>query len=92
MHASATATEPVTLDPQSIRRVILAASLGTLFEWYDFFLYGSLAVFFGGLFFPKGNDTAQLLASTYYGRNQTLVLEEGQQRQHQEAEADAGGG
>jgi MFS family permease len=37
--------------------------LGTLFEWYDFYLYGSLAVFFGGLFFPPGNDTAQLLAS-----------------------------
>jgi MFS family permease len=43
--------------------VIAAASLGTLFEWYDFYLYGSLAVFFGGTFFPKGNDTAQLLAS-----------------------------
>lgn len=50
-------------DPKTVRRVILAASLGTLFEWYDFFLYGSLAVFFGGLFFPKGNETAQLLAS-----------------------------
>jgi MFS family permease len=46
-----------------LRRIIFAASLGTLFEWYDFYLYGSLAVFFGGLFFPKGNDTAQLLAS-----------------------------
>src|SRR5215471_4275158 len=44
-------------------RVILAASLGTLFEWYDFYLYGSLAVFFGGLFFPPGNETAALLAS-----------------------------
>jgi MFS family permease len=44
-------------------KIIFAASLGTLFEWYDFYLYGSLAVFFGGLFFPKGNDTAQLLAS-----------------------------
>ena len=51
------------LDAAGTRRVILAASLGTLFEWYDFYLYGSLAVFFGGLFFPKGNDTAQLLAS-----------------------------
>src|SRR5262252_6937574 len=50
-------------DPATIRRVIAAASLGTLFEWYDFYLYGSLAVFFGGLFFPKGNETAQLLAS-----------------------------
>jgi MFS family permease len=43
--------------------VIFAASLGTLFEWYDFYLYGSLAVFFGGLFFPATNPTAQLLAS-----------------------------
>jgi MFS family permease len=50
-------------DAATLRRVILAASVGTLFEWYDFYLYGSLAVFFGGLFFPKGNDTAQLLAS-----------------------------
>ena len=50
-------------DPAALRRIILASSLGTLFEWYDFYLYGSLASFFGGLFFPKGNDTAQLLAS-----------------------------
>ena len=32
--------------PATIREVIVAASLGTLFEWYDFYLYGSLAVFF----------------------------------------------
>src|SRR5438552_1183673 len=51
------------LDAGGLRRIIFAASLGTLFEWYDFYLYGSLAVFFGGLFFPPGNDTAQLLAS-----------------------------
>ena len=58
------ATVPVEpADPATLRRVITAASLGTLFEWYDFYLYGSLAVFFGGLFFPKGNETAQLLAS-----------------------------
>jgi MFS family permease len=57
------AVDPVALAPHSLRRIIVAASLGTLFEWYDFYLYGSLAVFFGGLFFPHGNDTAQLLAS-----------------------------
>jgi MFS family permease len=45
------------------RLVLVAASLGTVFEWYDFFLYGSLAVFFGALFFPPGNDTAGFLAS-----------------------------
>src|ERR1700692_4159293 len=43
--------------------VLVAASLGTVFEWYDFFLYGSLAVFFGALFFPPGNETAAFLAS-----------------------------
>ena len=47
----------------TLRRVITASSVGTLFEWYDFYLYGSLAVFFGKKFFPAGNETAQLLAS-----------------------------
>jgi MFS family permease len=45
------------------RLVVIAASLGTIFEWYDFFLYGSLAVFFSVLFFPPGNETAAFLAS-----------------------------
>jgi hypothetical protein len=45
------------------RRVILASSLGTLFEWYDFYLYGALANSFGALFFPSGNEIAALLAS-----------------------------
>ena len=48
---------------KGLSRVILAASVGTLFEWYDFYLYGSLAIFFGDLFFPPGNDRAALLAS-----------------------------
>lgn len=51
------------LEPSKIRHVIFASSIGTLFEWYDFYLYGSLAAFFGGLFFPKGHDTAAFLAS-----------------------------
>jgi MFS family permease len=51
------------VDKATLRRVIVASSLGTVFEWYDFYLYGSLAVFFGGKFFPPGNETAQLLAS-----------------------------
>lgn len=50
-------------EPSSLRRVVVASSLGTLFEWYDFYLYGSLAVFFGDLFFPHGNERAALLAS-----------------------------
>ena len=47
----------------ALTRIIAAASLGTLFEWYDFYLYGTLAIFFGELFFPPGNERAALLAS-----------------------------
>src|ERR1700751_2546234 len=43
--------------------VIFASSLGTAFEWYDFYLYGVLAPFFASLFFPPGNDTAALLSA-----------------------------
>jgi len=43
--------------------VIFASSLGTIFEWYDFYLYAVLAPFFAALFFPTGNDTAALLSA-----------------------------
>jgi MFS family permease len=45
------------------RVVIFASSLGTVFEWYDFYLYAILAPTFAALFFPKGNDTAALLSA-----------------------------
>jgi MFS family permease len=45
------------------RRVIFASSLGTVFEWYDFYLYATLAPFFAALFFPPGNETAALLSA-----------------------------
>jgi len=45
------------------KRVIFASSLGTIFEWYDFYLYATLAPFFAALFFPPGNATAALLSS-----------------------------
>jgi MFS family permease len=50
-------------EPAGTRSLVVAASLGTIFEWYDFYLYGSLAVFFSVLFFPPGNETAAFLAS-----------------------------
>jgi MFS family permease len=45
------------------RFVIVASSTGTVFEWYDFYLYAVLAPFFAALFFPPGNDTAALLSA-----------------------------
>ncbi|HUJ27468.1 MAG TPA: MFS transporter [Myxococcales bacterium] len=49
--------------PADERRVIIASSVGTVFEWYDFYLYAILAPFFAGTFFPPGNQTAALLGA-----------------------------
>jgi MHS family proline/betaine transporter-like MFS transporter len=46
-----------------IWQVIWASSAGTLIEWYDFFVFGSLATVLATQFFPKGNSTAALLST-----------------------------
>ena len=51
------------IDPKRDRLVITASSLGTIFEWYDFFVYGILATLIGKLFFPSDNPTAATLLS-----------------------------
>ncbi len=43
------------------RKVIVASSLGTIFEWYDFYLYGSLAGIIGAQFFSGVNPTAAFI-------------------------------
>jgi MFS family permease len=43
--------------------VIGASSAGTIIEWYDFYLYATLAPFFAPVFFPNDNPTASLLSS-----------------------------
>ena len=40
------------------KKVILASSAGTIFEWYDFYLYGSLAAIISKQFFSGVNETA----------------------------------
>jgi predicted MFS family arabinose efflux permease len=55
--------DPRTATRAEERKVIFASSLGTVFEWYDFYLYAVLAPFFAALFFPPGNDTAALLSA-----------------------------
>jgi MFS family permease len=60
---SVTATASGERTEKEEKKVIFASSLGTVFEWYDFYLYATLAPFFAALFFPKGNDTAALLSS-----------------------------
>lgn len=48
---------------KGIWKVIGASSLGTLIEWYDFYIFGSLATVIANQFFPKTNPTAALLST-----------------------------
>jgi len=50
-------------ETKGIWNVIGASSLGTLIEWYDFYIFGSLAVVIANQFFPKTNPTAALLST-----------------------------
>ena len=56
-----------------LRRAIIASTIGTTIEWYDFFLYGSAAALvFNKLFFPKSDPLtgAMLAFATYASRLQ----------------------
>jgi MFS family permease len=48
--------------PHTIWRVIIAAAVGTMIEWYDFYIFGSLATIIAPLFYPSGNDALALTA------------------------------
>jgi MFS family permease len=48
--------------PNSIPRVIMASSVGTLIEWYDFYLFGILAAVLAPKLYPPGNDTFAYIA------------------------------
>ena len=50
-------------DKKGIWKVIGASSMGTLIEWYDFFIFGSLAVVISTKFFPSDNPTAAFLST-----------------------------
>lgn len=61
--ASSAAVAGQEPSQKDIKLVIGASSLGTVFEWYDFFIYGTLAPIIGRVFFPTGNVTLELLLS-----------------------------
>jgi MFS family permease len=48
---------------KGISKVIFSSSLGTLIEWYDFYIFGMLAKTISAQFFPEGNETAALLST-----------------------------
>jgi len=50
-------------EEKGIGKVIFSSSLGTLIEWYDFYIFGMLAKTISVQFFPEGNDTTALLST-----------------------------
>jgi MFS family permease len=50
-------------EKKGLTAIIAASSLGTLIEWYDFYIFGSLASIISTKFFPSGNPTAALLST-----------------------------
>jgi MFS family permease len=59
----ASAIEPTEHKPWSMSRVIIASSAGTAFEWYDFFIFGSLAPVISKVFFAGLDPTPALIAA-----------------------------
>jgi MFS family permease len=58
-----TTTSSSPTDSRKLWSVITASSVGTLIEWYDFYIFGSLATVIAQQFFPKTNPTAALLST-----------------------------
>jgi MFS family permease len=59
--ASSNAMAHAAGDVRGIWKVITASSVGTMIEWYDFYIFGSLAAIISTQFFPSGNPTAAFL-------------------------------
>lgn len=63
MEQTTIATAVTPHETRKLWSVITASSVGTLIEWYDFYIFGSLAVIISQHFFPQGNPTAAFLAT-----------------------------
>lgn len=50
-----------TRSPKSVASNVIRGSLGNLIEWYDWYAYAAFSIYFARVFFPSGNQTAQLL-------------------------------
>jgi MFS transporter, MHS family, proline/betaine transporter len=62
MPSSAASSRTAPLE-MTLRRVIVAASIGNVLEWFDFVVYGFLAVTISQVFFPTGDPTVSLLVT-----------------------------
>src|SRR3954471_18559233 len=54
-------SEKLESTPKGVWRVIAASTAGTMIEWYDFYIFGSLATILSSQFYPEGSPTANFL-------------------------------
>src|SRR5215510_3516500 len=62
MATTAATLQTRSFDTRGIWKVIGASAAGTVIEWYDFYIFGSLAAVIAPLFYPSGNNTLALIA------------------------------
>jgi MFS transporter, MHS family, alpha-ketoglutarate permease len=62
-HISATASGPGAPDIRTRLKSIVGGSAGNLVEWYDWYVYSAFTLYFAPVFFPSGNQTAELLSA-----------------------------
>ena len=61
--APADGAAPQHADPRTIWKVILASAAGTVIEWYDFYIFGTLATIIATQFYPEGNPAVAFLST-----------------------------
>ena len=53
--------DPAGLEARRVRRLVAGAAIGNWVEWFDWYVYAAMALYFAPVFFPQGDSTAQLL-------------------------------
>ena len=76
MADTAATAEPEVASKATLRTVIAASSAGTTFEWYDFFVFGSLTGIISKTFFSGLPETAGLIRSARSGVAPLLAMDE----------------
>jgi MHS family proline/betaine transporter-like MFS transporter len=62
-HEGLRAEDVTVVEPRALKKTVAAAAIGNAVEWFDYGVYGYLAVTLGQVFFPPGDPTGQLLAT-----------------------------
>jgi MHS family alpha-ketoglutarate permease-like MFS transporter len=63
MLTSGSSADPTGPEARRVRRLVAGAAIGNWVEWFDWYAYAAMALYFAPVFFPRGDSTAQLLSA-----------------------------